>query len=124
LSREVFDRKGFGTKIDIWSAGAVLFRLVAGELLEYRSTRDKKKLKAVIEAQIGGLVKRGVKGDVVALLRGMLEVEPEKRMSAEQTLEIGWIRQFLEKHPEQRRVSSLADAITESLEFDDAEGGS
>lgn len=101
---EILDLKGFGPKADIWSAGVVFFRLIAGFTLEYGSTRDKKKLRVAVNKQISTLK---VAPDVLQLLKGMLEVDPELRMTAEQTLRVGWIRQWLDKHPEQRNVANV-----------------
>ncbi|CAM2110143.1 serine/threonine-protein kinase BRSK1 [Caretta caretta] len=111
-----------GRRADMWSCGVILFALLVGAL-----PFDDDNLRQLLEK-----VKRGVfhmphfiPPDCQSLLRGMIEVEPEKRLSLEQIQKHPW---FLggknEPEPEQlvprkvsiRRIQSVSELDPDVLE--------
>ncbi|XP_067408161.1 serine/threonine-protein kinase BRSK1 isoform X3 [Emydura macquarii macquarii] len=111
-----------GRRADMWSCGVILFALLVGAL-----PFDDDNLRQLLEK-----VKRGVfhmphfiPPDCQSLLRGMIEVEPDKRLSLEQIQKHPW---FLggknEPEPEQpvprkvsiRRIQSVSELDPDVLE--------
>ncbi|XP_038238143.1 LOW QUALITY PROTEIN: serine/threonine-protein kinase BRSK1 [Dermochelys coriacea] len=111
-----------GRRADMWSCGVILFALLVGAL-----PFDDDNLRQLLEK-----VKRGVfhmphfiPPDCQSLLRGMIEVEPEKRLSLDQIQKHPW---FLggknEPEPEQlvprkvsiRRIQSVSELDPDVLE--------
>ncbi|XP_060112071.1 serine/threonine-protein kinase BRSK1 isoform X3 [Heteronotia binoei] len=111
-----------GRRADMWSCGVILFALLVGAL-----PFDDDNLRQLLEK-----VKRGIfhmphfiPPDCQNLLRGMIEVEPEKRLSLEQIQKHPW---FLggknEPEPEQpiprkvaiRRIQSVSELDPDVLE--------
>ncbi|XP_050783895.1 serine/threonine-protein kinase BRSK1 isoform X1 [Gopherus flavomarginatus] len=111
-----------GRRADMWSCGVILFALLVGAL-----PFDDDNLRQLLEK-----VKRGafhmphfIPPDCQSLLRGMIEVEPEKRLSLEQIQKHPW---FLggrnEPEPEQpvprkvsiRRIQSVSELDPDVLE--------
>ncbi|KAJ7313952.1 hypothetical protein JRQ81_005782 [Phrynocephalus forsythii] len=119
---ELWGEKYDGRRADMWSCGVILFALLVGAL-----PFDDDNLRQLLEK-----VKRGIfhmphfiPPDCQNLLRGMIEVEPEKRLSLEQIQKHPW---FLggknEPEPEQpiprkvaiRRIQSVSELDPDVLE--------
>ncbi|XP_029441131.1 serine/threonine-protein kinase BRSK1 [Rhinatrema bivittatum] len=110
-------RKYDGRRADVWSCGVILFALLVGAL-----PFDDDNLRQLLEK-----VKRGVfhmphfiPPDCQNLLRGMIEVEPEKRLSLEQIQKHPWyLGGKNEPEPEQPSPRKVAIGRIHSVsEFD------
>jgi len=110
-----------GRRADVWSCGVILFALLVGAL-----PFDDDNLRNLLEK-----VKRGqfaiphfVPPDAQSLLRGMIEVDAEKRMTLQQVLNHKWMMNasgipepngMESKMKESGRVGAMAVAVCEKL---------
>jgi serine/threonine protein kinase len=114
---ELFDAPGpvFSPAADIWAFGVVVYALLTANLpfnggLDVKTTAniqqgewDENLLSSANAVQDGGLE------DVLALVRGCLDMDPEKRWTIRDVLECAWLRdceQYYEDVPRPWLASS------------------
>ena len=114
MAPELCEKKAYDAKCDIWSCGIVFFLMVFGHL-PYNMEREtlerlmiiikKKSLAlAVEEPENSGKISPGAKD----FMKKMLEVNPEKRWTAEQLLGHEWLSQAQQ---DERALESVHDAM-------------
>lgn len=95
VAPEVLAELGYGCKVDIWSAGVILYVLLCGfpPFMSMEGNRD-----ALFEMIMTGqfefphLVWDKKSYSVKALIQGMLNIDVEERHSAADILEYDWIK--------------------------------
>ncbi|XP_075910442.1 serine/threonine-protein kinase BRSK2-like [Petromyzon marinus] len=107
-----------GRKADVWSCGVILFALLVGAL-----PFDDDNLRQLLEK-----VKRGVfhmphfiPPDCQALLRGMIEVDAEKRLQLEQVQKHSWYLVGIKNEPEPERPAPRRVALSAAAALGGAE---
>jgi serine/threonine protein kinase len=106
---EIFNRKGFNEKVDEWAGGVVLHRLLTGVgPFMSRSQMNERVLEANFKGVLWGRAAETAKG----LVRGLLALDPGKRISAEEALKDGWLHPLTEEIQE-RCEECLRDAPAE-----------
>jgi serine/threonine protein kinase len=97
---ELFDASGpvFSPAADIWAFGVVLYALITASL-PFNEGLDIKTVEKVREGRWdeepvrnANAVKDGGEDDVLALLRGCLDLDVEKRWSIQDILQCAWLR--------------------------------
>ena len=85
------NKNGYGFGVDLWSAGVVLFAMLYGTV----------PFKAASMEELHSLILRGVytlKEDISAeardMLRGLLEINPHKRLTVEEILKHPWLEDY------------------------------
>ena len=84
LSNEPYE----GYPVDLWSSGVVLYAMLTG-LLPFKANCLRELHELIIKGQYPEMV--GVSEDVKNLVRGLLEVNPKKRLTADAVLEHPWL---------------------------------
>lgn len=84
MAPEVIESEAYGNSADIWSLGVVLLEVFDPEFcVKFDECEKEKAAHALIASTVGRLGSK----PVPALLRGLLEVEPGRRLGAQEALE-------------------------------------
>ena len=103
---EVIEQKEYGLPSDLWSVGVVLLELLRGRCLEV--TKDKGALKLISEC----LEALPEGQPFPTLIRGLLQKDPDKRLTARQALNADVFQKFgLEIDPKTFRKLNINDAL-------------
>jgi 5'-AMP-activated protein kinase, catalytic alpha subunit len=97
IAPEIIRDKGYkGFKADLWSAGVVLFALLYGTV-PFKANNMKDLHAQIMEARYN--MKDEISESAKSLIRGLLNVDPHKRLSVTQVLQHEWLAgtEFLSK---------------------------
>uniref|UniRef100_A0A7S0G5Q7 Non-specific serine/threonine protein kinase n=1 Tax=Rhodosorus marinus TaxID=101924 RepID=A0A7S0G5Q7_9RHOD len=92
MAPEVLKREDYGTEVDMWSLGVILYVILSGRIPFYGDTEAE-----CIERIVHGVYSfpeefwGGVSSDAVSLIRSLLQVDPKKRLTAKATLNHRWV---------------------------------
>jgi len=123
MAPEVFAKKEFdGQKADVWSLGVILWCLVTSlALYEMPTDTDarfqrlrsgKKGIKELLKAfQVDGIPE-----SVIDLLSGMLNVNPNQRLSIKAVLDHPWLNPTPESNPLSSSISSPSKSLTSTTD--------
>jgi serine/threonine protein kinase len=88
IAPEILRDRGYqGFKVDIWSAGVVLFSMLYGSV-PFKASNMSELHELIIRGKFN--LKEDVSEKGRDLIKGMLERDPKKRLSVEQILEHPW----------------------------------
>eukprot|EP00906_Rhabdomonas_costata_P029426 RCo041529 len=100
MAPEMIRLEPYTEKIDIWAVGVILYIMLTGrEPFPFEG----EELRRAIQRGAVDLSLDFLSADAVGLLQGLLEVNPEKRLSAEAALAHQWLHPI---HPSARRKST------------------
>jgi len=96
VAPEIIERKARydGMKVDMWSMGVICFILLVGEapfVLGGASAANKRKVVKGDYKFSAKWEKQGVSEHAKDIIRGLLQVKPKERWSAQRTLEQNWV---------------------------------
>ena len=116
VSPEVLKGTGYGKEVDLWSCGVILYLLVSGQLPFDSQDREQ-----IIEKTCEGRIpfERRCFADISeecrALIRGLLTVDVERRLTCQQALSHPWFRlRWNEQGERIRDVESAAATASSS----------
>eukprot|EP00929_Paragymnodinium_shiwhaense_P065717 TRINITY_DN32925_c0_g1_i2.p1 TRINITY_DN32925_c0_g1~~TRINITY_DN32925_c0_g1_i2.p1 ORF type:complete len:1015 (-),score=290.45 TRINITY_DN32925_c0_g1_i2:43-3087(-) len=100
MAPEVWRGRGYGTKVDIWSLGVMLYEFVCGYLPFGRELQDPTAVQICRTVQASNLVfpERFSDAECKYLIRGMLRKDDESRLRHEDVRQHGWFRHH--DHPQ------------------------
>jgi serine/threonine protein kinase len=107
---EIFAMKGFSEKVDEWAVGVIVHRMLTGVApVMSRSQMNERSLDNVFRGSVwGGSAKVGKE-----VVKGLLTVDPVKRMSAEEALNGEWLRDTVVVEIEEECCSSWDEEVIE-----------
>ena len=78
IAPEILRNKGYGLNVDIWSVGVVLFAMLYGTVPFKAQTMEELHL-LILKGKY--LLKEDISVEARDLLRGLLEINPKKRLT-------------------------------------------
>ena len=112
---EIYLQQSYGLKSDLWSVGVILLEMITNHTLV--ATKDKEAVR-MIQEMIDSLPNDQPFPD---LIRGLLDVDPEKRLSAREALQSPLFQKFDLNVPSVRKIN-LESALPLDGSEDDTEG--
>lgn len=89
IAPEIIRDKGYkGFKADLWSAGVVLFALLFGTV-PFKANNMKDLHQQILKAKYN--MKEEISEQAKDLIRGLLQIDPKKRLSVSQVLKHEWL---------------------------------
>ena len=89
IAPEIIRDKGYkGFKADLWSAGVVLFALLFGTV-PFKANNMKDLHQQIMKAKYN--MKEEISEQAKDLIRGLLQIDPKKRLSVSQVLKHEWL---------------------------------
>eukprot|EP01029_Cantina_marsupialis_P016791 TRINITY_DN3763_c0_g1_i1.p1 TRINITY_DN3763_c0_g1~~TRINITY_DN3763_c0_g1_i1.p1 ORF type:complete len:738 (-),score=148.78 TRINITY_DN3763_c0_g1_i1:1043-3256(-) len=105
VAPEVLMMKGYDNEADLWSVGVIMYLLLEGHLPFDGRSKHEVIQKTMNSKLLFSKSKNHVlSADCLSLIRGLLEKNPQKRLTARAALEHPWIQKF--KRP--RRTGSMS----------------
>lgn len=94
IAPEILKDKGYSFNVDIWSAGVVLFAMLYGTV-PFKANNMEELHKLIVKGKY--TLKDDISIEARNLLRGLLEVNPDKRLTIKQIYRHKW---FADLDPE------------------------
>ena len=91
IAPELLRGRGYSLNVDLWSAGVVLFAMLYGTVPFKGSSMDE-----LHQLIISGryTLKEDISKDAIDLLRGLLEINPQRRLTIKQIYEHPWLQNY------------------------------
>ncbi|CAN0053337.1 unnamed protein product [Ascophyllum nodosum] len=92
MAPELIDGDPYGTAVDMWSAGVIIFNMLSGcyPFMDNNEFRLYAKIKKG-NASYNHACWRVVSEDALSIVRGLLTVDPEQRLTARQAIQHPWL---------------------------------
>lgn len=100
---DIFNKmyKNTDSKIDMWSVGVMLYECLAGKSFYSNTISEKSLMKASKEGKFPIPSFSQFSPEISQVLTGLLQIDPNKRLSARQAMSLPWFRKFRYQEPEQ-----------------------
>eukprot|EP00806_Schmidingerella_arcuata_P003863 Macronucleus_4502.p1 GENE.Macronucleus_4502~~Macronucleus_4502.p1 ORF type:complete len:192 (+),score=20.82 Macronucleus_4502:1-576(+) len=89
IAPEILRNRGYSLNVDLWSAGVVLFAMLYGTVPFKAQTMDELH-QVILKGKY--LLKEDISIEARDLLRGLLEINPKKRLSVRKILRHPWLK--------------------------------
>ena len=89
IAPEILKDKGYTFNVDLWSAGVVLFAMLYGTV-PFKANNMEELHKLIVKGKY--TLKEDISAEARNLLRGLLEVNPEKRLTIKQIYQHKWLQ--------------------------------
>ena len=87
IAPEILKERGYGLNVDLWSAGVVLFAMLYGTV-PFKANNMEELHKLIMKGKY--TLKEDISIEARNLLRGLLEVNPEKRLKIKEIYRHKW----------------------------------
>lgn len=114
VAPEVIRRKQYGPPVDMWAVGVILYILLSGRMPFYgRSDVETLRRTALGQYSFPEREWRNISDDAKSLVRSLLQLNPEKRLTAEAALHHRWLSDstILPTEPIKNDLSGLHSKI-------------
>lgn len=88
IAPEILRNKGYTPSVDLWSAGVVLFAMLYGSV-PFKGQSMQELHEMILAGHY--ILKEDISTDAINLLRGLLEIDPRKRLSIKQIYQHPWL---------------------------------
>ncbi len=99
ISPEMIQHKGYDCKSDIFSVGVVLYNMLTGRQPFFGGNDDERR--ESIQTHDPIIPKEITNKNLIDMLRGLLEKDPEKRLSVQEAKLHPWIQEYINLHQQQ-----------------------
>lgn len=93
LAPEIANNLSYGKAVDLWACGVVCFVMLAGKFPFYGDSDEKFMRRLRAGVQFPSKEWRGVSKSAKSLIRGLLDPNPETRLTAQQALDHRWLQE-------------------------------
>jgi len=108
MAPEIIRQNEYKYKADVWSLGALLYEMLHGHS-PFRSIKEKEVVKQILECKL--VFAEDVKEDAKELLRKILEVDQDKRLSIVELFDTKWIRRMQKEFNIEDRVVRIKEEM-------------
>eukprot|EP00871_Galdieria_phlegrea_P002514 jgi/Galph1/3263/GphlegSOOS_G1922.1 len=93
VAPEVFLKQSYGTAVDLWACGVILYIMLSGKM-PFFGKNEMECFKRNVRGQFSFPTRywKDISKDAKDLIRKLLEVDPNKRLTVEQALEHPWMK--------------------------------
>ena len=93
VAPEILKKSAYGTKVDMWSLGVIIYFLLGGEL-PFAGENQKERFQKIVKGQydFNPVYWKNISQGAKDLISKLLTVDPNKRISAHEALSSSWIR--------------------------------
>ena len=91
IAPEILRNKGYSLSVDLWSAGVVLFAMLYGSV-PFKGTSMEELHEMILNGRY--LLKEDISVEAMDLLRGLLEINPHKRLTIKQIYQHPWLENY------------------------------
>ena len=88
IAPEILRNKGYGLNVDLWSAGVVLYAMLYGTV-PFKGASMEELHNLICQGKY--ILKEDISFEAISLLRGLLEINPSKRLTNKQIYEHPWL---------------------------------
>ena len=89
IAPEIIRNKGYGLNVDLWSAGVVLFAMLYGTV-PFKAHSMEELHDLILKGKY--LLKEDISVEARDLLRGLLEIDPKKRLTIRNIYRHPWLK--------------------------------
>lgn len=89
IAPEIIRNKGYGLNVDLWSAGVVLFAMLYGTV-PFKAQSMEELHDLILKGKY--LLKEDISVEARDLLRGLLEIDPKKRLTIRNIYRHPWLK--------------------------------
>ena len=89
IAPEILRNRGYGLNVDLWSAGVVLFAMLYGTV-PFKAQTMEELHSLILKGKY--LLKEDISSEARDLLRGLLEIDPRRRISIRRIHKHPWLR--------------------------------
>jgi len=114
VAPEIVSQEPYGFAVDCWSVGVILYELLSGERPFDGGKDEERTLKLVLSVDVSfdGPQWRNVSTDAMSLIRGLLQRNPHKRLTAAAALHHRWLDPLSSDTTLASRLSKMTTSIT------------
>lgn len=92
MAPEIFANKGYGPAVDTWACGVLLYTILTGRLpFPGKNTTEYMRNVVIGKPLFPSILWRGISDDAKSLIKGLLNPDPNKRLTALGALQHRWI---------------------------------
>ena len=88
IAPEILRNKGYSLNVDLWSAGVVLFAMLYGTV-PFKAQSMEELHALILKGKY--LLKEDISQEARDMLRGLLEINPKKRLTIKQIYQHPWL---------------------------------
>uniref|UniRef100_A0AC34FGV9 Doublecortin-like and CAM kinase-like protein n=1 Tax=Panagrolaimus sp. ES5 TaxID=591445 RepID=A0AC34FGV9_9BILA len=127
VAPEILAEFGYNTKVDIWSAGIIIYVLLCGfpPFMSMEEHSQDQLFEQILRGRFGfpSPIWDNISYSAKALIQGLLNLDVEERFSAEQILDYHWVKGLANVHEEFEEMARVCveARLTQEAEMDDVD---
>uniref|UniRef100_A0A914Z6W7 non-specific serine/threonine protein kinase n=1 Tax=Panagrolaimus superbus TaxID=310955 RepID=A0A914Z6W7_9BILA len=127
VAPEILAEFGYNTKVDIWSAGIIIYVLLCGfpPFMSMEEHSQDQLFEQILRGRFGfpSPIWDNISYSAKALIQGLLNLDVEERFTAEQILDYHWVKGLADVHEEFEEMARVCveARLTQEAEMDDVD---
>ncbi len=112
ISPEMLEHAGYDTKSDMFSVGVVLFNMLTGRQPFFGRNDDERRNCILTQEPV--IPKEITNPYLIDILKGLMEKDPEKRLSVQEAKMHPWIQEYINLHQQQTVKKEFVPNLSDS----------